>query len=88
MNDPFDKLEQAKRTILEISIKFGPKALTAILILVAGFFVARWVGGVVQRWLGKLELEPPVRQLILRLVYLAVIALFGMLALQNLGVEL
>jgi small conductance mechanosensitive channel len=63
MTNQLETLEQAKRTMVDLSIKFGPKAITAILILVVGFFVARWVGGAFQRWLGKLQLEPPVRLL-------------------------
>lgn len=77
-----------KQKIIDLSIEFGPRALTAFLIVVAGFFVSRWVVGLFERWLGKVELEPPVRQLLLRLVRLMVLLLFLLLALQNLHVEL
>jgi small conductance mechanosensitive channel len=43
---------------------------------------------VCERWLGKLELEPPVRQLILRLVRMLVILLFLLIALTNLEIQL
>ena len=46
---------------IDLGIKFGPKLLVAILILVAGYYVGRWVGALFDRWLGKLRLEPPVR---------------------------
>ena len=39
-------------------------------------------------WLLKLSLEPPVRLLIVRLVRLVVLGLFTIMALQNLGVDL
>jgi small conductance mechanosensitive channel len=55
---------------------------------VIGFFVSRWVAGVFQKWIEKMELEPPVRILILRLVRLLVLGMFLVLALQNLGVQL
>lgn len=83
-----DTLEHAKQKVVDLSIEFGPKVVTALLILAAGFFVARWVGGLFQRWLEKLSLEPPVRLLMLRIVRLFVMGLFLILALQNLGVEL
>lgn len=83
-----DTLEHTKQKIIDLSIEFGPKALTALVILAAGFFVARWVAGVVEKWLEKLQLEPPVRQLMLRLVRLLIMGLFLILALQNLGVQL
>lgn len=83
-----DTLEHAKQKVVDLSIEFGPKALTALLIMVVGFFVARWVAKAVERWLGKVQLEPPVRLLLLRVVRVLVLGLFLIMALQNLGVEL
>jgi small conductance mechanosensitive channel len=81
-------LEQAKSTLIDLAIKFGPRVLVAILILVAGAYVARWIGAVFDHWLNKLQLEPPVRLLLVRLARLLVVGLFLIMALQNLGVDL
>jgi small conductance mechanosensitive channel len=81
-------LEQAKSTLIDLGFRFGPKLVVAILILVAGSYAARWVGAIFDRWLGKLHLEPPVRLLLVRVARLIVIALFLVMALQNLGVDL
>ena len=83
-----EALEKVQITFIDMAFKFGPKAVVAILIMVAGFYAARWVGGVFGRWLGKLHLEPPVRLLLVRLVRLVVMGLFLIMALQNLGVDL
>jgi small conductance mechanosensitive channel len=83
-----DTLQHVKQKIIDLSIEFGPKAITALLIIIFGVFVARWIANVVERWLGKLQMEPPVRQLMLRVVRLIVLALFVIMALQNLGVQL
>jgi small conductance mechanosensitive channel len=88
MNDQLATINQAKSTILDLAVRFGPKLLTAILILVAGAFVSRWVGRWLTRALRRIELEPPVRLLLNRLVRILVLALFAVMALQNLGVEL
>jgi small conductance mechanosensitive channel len=80
--------DQARNTAIDLGIKFGPKLLVAILILVAGYYVGRWVGAFFDRWLGRLNLEPPVRLLLVRLARLLVIGLFLIMALQNLGVDL
>jgi small conductance mechanosensitive channel len=74
--------------LITMAFEFGPRALTAIIILITGFFVGGWVGKVMHRWLGKLELEPPLRMLIVRLIRVLVLGLFLMVALQNLGVQL
>jgi small conductance mechanosensitive channel len=88
MNSQFDPLAHAKDTLLDLAIRFGPKVLVAILILTAGFFVAGWVARAFERALNRLDLEPPVRQLLSRVVRVLVIGLFAIMALQNLGVEL
>ena len=88
MQDSIATIDQAKNTLIDLAIRFGPKLLAAILILVAGVLVSRWI----TRWLGKglnrLELEPPVRLLLVRVVWVLCMALFLIMALQNLGVEL
>ena len=88
MTNQLAVLEQAQSTLVDLAIKFGPKVVVAILILVAGFYAGRWVGAVFNRWLGKLHLEPPVRLLLVRLARLLVVGLFLIVALQNLGVDL
>ena len=81
-------IEQAQNTLIDLGIKFGPKVVVAILILIVGFYTGRWVGSVFHRWLSKLQLEPPVRLLLVRAVRLMVVGLSLIMALQNLGVEL
>jgi len=88
MTNQIATLEQAKAKIVDLSIEFGPKVFTALIILAAGFFVARWIAGLVQRSLEKFRLEPPVRLLLLRLVRVLVFAIFLFMALDNLGVKL
>jgi small conductance mechanosensitive channel len=88
MTNQLQTIDQIRSTAIDLGMKFGPRLMTALLILVAGFFVARWVSGVIQRSLGKLQLEPPVRLLLVRLVRIFVLGLFAIISLQNLGVEL
>ena len=88
MNNQLDPLAHAKDTLIDLAIRFGPKLLVAILILTVGFFVAGWVARAIDRGLHRLDLEPPVRQLLTRVVRVLVVGLFAIMALQNLGVEL
>jgi len=81
-------LDQARSAAIDLGMKFGPKLLVAIIILAAGYFVARWTAGGVGRMLQKFELEPPVRMLLLGVARGLVLILFAIMALQNLGVEL
>ena len=81
-------LDQIRVTAIDLGMKFGPKLLVAIIILTAGYVAARWASGGVGRFLRRFELEPPVRQLLLGATRILVLTLFGIMALQNLGVEL
>jgi small conductance mechanosensitive channel len=81
-------LDQAKSTLVDLAIKFGPKVVVAILILIAGLYAGRALGRMFDRSLSRMRLDAPVRILLVRLVRLLVLALFLIMALQNLGVEL
>jgi small conductance mechanosensitive channel len=88
MKEPLETIDQVKSAAIELAFQFGPKVLAALAILVAGFMVGKWVGRALEGALEKFDLEPPVRMLLVRLVRVAVLALFMIMALQNLGVEL
>jgi small conductance mechanosensitive channel len=88
MNSGINSLDQVKGTLIDLALRFGPKLVTAILILTAGFFVAGWVGRAMLKALHRFDLEPPMRMLFTRVARVLVVLLFAILALQNLGVEL
>ena len=88
MNDQLQALDQVRSTAIDLGMKFGPKLVVAILILVAGYVAGRWAAGVAGRMLARFHLDAPVRNLIERAVRVLVFVLFAIMALQNLGVEL
>ena len=88
MGEPLQALDQVRVTAIDLAMKFGPKLVVAILILVAGVAVGRWAGAVIGRMLERFVLDAPVRRLMERGVRVLVVALFAVMALQNLGVEL
>jgi small conductance mechanosensitive channel len=61
-------LDQATSTVIDLSMRFGPKLLVAIVIMVAGYFTARWIGRAVDRATARFEFEPPARQLMFKLL--------------------
>ncbi|MEK7876715.1 MAG: mechanosensitive ion channel domain-containing protein [Pseudomonadota bacterium] len=88
MGNQLESLDQVKASILDMVIRFGPKLLVAIIILVAGYIVASWAGGMLERLLARFRLEAPVRSLLVRFGRILIVGLFAIMALQNLGVEL
>jgi small conductance mechanosensitive channel len=88
MGEQLKVVDQMTTTAVDLALRFGPKLVVALVILAAGVFAARWAGGALRRALGKFQLEPPARALTERLAQALVFALFAIIALQNLGVEL
>ncbi|MDR1709535.1 MAG: mechanosensitive ion channel [Candidatus Accumulibacter sp.] len=88
MEAHFQVLDHFKAQAVDMAMLFGPKLIVAALILFAGYLSARWAGRVTGRLLRRLKLEPPLRALLERVVQLLVFALFIIMAMQNLGVEL
>jgi small conductance mechanosensitive channel len=88
MDEQLDTIEQLKVTIIDLAVRFGPKLLAAILVLIAGILLSRWLGRWFDRGLARVELEPPLRLLLSRISRVLLLTLFVIVALQNLGVEL
>jgi small conductance mechanosensitive channel len=88
MEEQLKALDQITATGIDLAMRFGPRALVAILVLVAGIYAGRWAGRGTLRAVERLQLDAPVKSLLERIVRLFVLVLFGIVALQNLGVEL
>jgi small conductance mechanosensitive channel len=78
----------SREKLVDLSIEFGPKVLAALILLVIGMFIARWVGTLAMRGLSKRDMEPPLRMLMVRLVKLLIMILALMMAIQQLGFQL
>lgn len=88
MAAPAETIDQIRTTVIDLALKFGPKLLAALVILTIGYLVGRQVSRWLERALMHLEMEPPVRSLVVRIARVAVSLLFVIMAIQNLGVEL
>lgn len=72
----------------DLILRYGLQALSAIVILVVGIFFAKWVGNVAHQRLTRVEMEPPVRMLLVRIVKILVLALTVMIVLDQVGVPI
>jgi small conductance mechanosensitive channel len=88
MNEQAATINHAKDTLLDLAIRFGPRLFTAVVILIVGLAVSRGVSRWLARVLNRRDLEPPIRLLLSCAIWVRCIALFLIMALQNLGVEL
>ena len=88
MAAPVETIEQIRSTVIDLALRFGPKLLTALIILIIGYVVGRQLSRWLERGLLHIDMEPPVRSLLIRIARVLIALLFVIMALQNLGVEL
>lgn len=89
MNPPnLESMEQTRRVLIELAVRYGPRLFSALFILVLGLLVARQANRLAARALARRELEVALSTLLGRMVGLLVLLIFAMMALQNLGIEL
>ncbi|HZV35225.1 MAG TPA: mechanosensitive ion channel domain-containing protein [Verrucomicrobiae bacterium] len=80
-------MDKVKSKVIDFAFANGPKIITAVLILIIGFFVARWLTRVVTKTLDKKGFEPPVKMLISRMLKLLVVGFALVIALGTAGVD-
>ena len=74
--------DEAKRYV----VNKGPNLLGAIIILVAGFILARVICRLMEKWLSGRDMEPPVKMLLVRVTWLIIMAMFFLVALGTMGI--
>ena len=74
-------------TLMEWAKHYGPNILAASIILAIGAFLARWAGNLLQSRLEKLDMEPPLRLLLVRITRIIILVFALMAVLDKLGVQ-
>lgn len=77
-----------REEIFTLATDYGPKVLAALIVLVVGMLVSRRVGKLLDRAFTKKEMEPPLRNLLVRFGKLLVMLLALLIAVQQIGVQL
>jgi small conductance mechanosensitive channel len=78
----------AKEVTTDLLIRYGFQLLGAVVVLVAGALLARWVGNTTGKWLETRRMEPPVRTLIVRVVRVVVMVFTLVVALDKFGFQI
>jgi small conductance mechanosensitive channel len=78
----------AKDITLNLIITYGFQILGAIIILIVGVLLARWIANLTNRGLETRVKEPPMRLLIVRVMRMLVLVLTLLVALDKLGFQI
>ncbi|PKN73424.1 MAG: mechanosensitive ion channel protein MscS [Deltaproteobacteria bacterium HGW-Deltaproteobacteria-10] len=74
--------------LIDFTKAYGTKIFSALVVLIVGYFVGRWIGKVFDKTLRSRQLEPPVRILLVRIAHITILLFALLLAVQNLGIEI
>jgi len=74
--------------LIEYVISHSGALISAFVVVVIGFIVAGWIGKILNRWLEKKTMEPPVRILLVRISRLMIFGLALVIALGTAGVDI
>lgn len=78
----------AKDITLDLIIRYGFQVLGAMIILIVGVLLARWIGNLTDQWLESRVKEPPMRLLIVRAIRVLVLMLTLLVALDKFGFQI
>jgi small conductance mechanosensitive channel len=73
--------------VVDLVVRYGFQVLGAIVILAAGALVSRWIGALVTAQLARRQMEPPMQQLVVRVVRVVVMLFALVVALDKLGFQ-
>ena len=72
---------------IEYVISHSGALFSALVVVVVGFIAALWVGKLMNRWLTRKTMEPPMRILLVRVVRLLIFAMALVVALGTAGMD-
>lgn len=88
MLEELGTLQRVYGLVVDFFVNYSFQVIGALLIIMAGFLVARWVGNALLRILERRQVDVTLRQFIASALRLVVIGLFAVVALGKLGISI
>ena len=88
IGDQLSVVTQIYETAIDYLVGYSFQLLGALVVIVAGVFIARWVSKLVLRLLEGREVDVTLRQFIASTVRLLVVIMFIVIAVQQLGIDI
>ncbi len=86
--EQLDLLNQIYQVIVDLAVNYSFKLLGAVLVVIAGIWVGRWISKALISVLERRNVDVTLRQFIASTVRALVLVLFGIVALSQLGISI
>jgi len=83
-----DLINQVYQLLVDLAVNWSFKLVGALVVLAAGFMVGRWVANLLLRVMENKDVDITLRQFIASTVRLLVLIMFGVIALNQLGISI
>jgi small conductance mechanosensitive channel len=87
MNNQTQNIAAWKDKLVDYVIMHSGAMVSAVVVIVVGLLAARWLGKLVDGWLNRKAMEPPMRMLVVRILKLMIFALALVIALGTAGMD-
>jgi small conductance mechanosensitive channel len=87
MNDQTQNISAWKDKLIDYIILHSGAMISAAVVIVVGLLAARWLGKLVDGWLNRKAMEPPMRMLVVRILKLLIFVLALVIALGTAGMD-
>jgi small conductance mechanosensitive channel len=77
-----------KDKLIDYVIGHSGALVTAVVLIAAGLLAAGWIGRMLDSWLERKAMEPPMRMLLVRILRLLIFVLFLVMALATAGMDM
>ena len=88
ISEQLDLINQVYELLIDLAVNWSFKLVGALIVLIAGFIVGRWVANLLLRVMEKRDVDVTLRQFIASTVRLIVLIMFGVIALNQLGISI
>jgi small conductance mechanosensitive channel len=88
ITEQLDVINQVYQVLVDLAVNWSFKLVGAIIVVIAGFLVGRWVANLLLRVMEKRDVDVTLRQFIASTIRLFVLIMFGVVALSQLGISI
>ncbi len=88
ISQQFDFIAQIYQVAVEFLVGYSFQLFGAVLVIIAGFLIGRWVSNLLLRIQEKRNVDITLRQFIASTVKLIILVMFGIVALSQLGISI
>ena len=88
LTEHVELLNDVYALLIDLAVNWSFKLIGAVLVLIAGFIVGRWVANMILAVMEKRDVDVTLRQFIASTIRLIILILFGVVALNQLGISI